>query len=106
MSNYYEPRTIRMNGKCRRCGAKRSVLVDVTWTARGDVVLPYLLRSTCLNADESAWAPCSCGKSVLLRKVQGKYVADKGCDGRCMSATGFQCECSCGGKNHGAQHAA
>jgi len=24
------------------------------------------------------------------------------CDDRCMSATGHSCECSCGGKNHGA----
>jgi hypothetical protein len=23
------------------------------------------------------------------------------CGARCMNATGFQCECSCGGKNHG-----
>ena len=24
------------------------------------------------------------------------------CDGRCLNATGFKCECACGGKNHGA----
>lgn len=24
------------------------------------------------------------------------------CGPRCLNATGFQCECSCGGKNHGA----
>jgi hypothetical protein len=24
------------------------------------------------------------------------------CDARCLNATGFNCECSCGGKNHGA----
>jgi hypothetical protein len=24
------------------------------------------------------------------------------CDARCMNATGGNCECSCGGKNHGA----
>ena len=24
------------------------------------------------------------------------------CDARCLNATGFLCECSCGGKNHGA----
>jgi hypothetical protein len=24
------------------------------------------------------------------------------CDGRCMAAKGFNCECACGGKNHGA----
>lgn len=24
------------------------------------------------------------------------------CDARCLNATGFRCECECGGKNHGA----
>ena len=24
------------------------------------------------------------------------------CDARCLNATGFKCECECGGKNHGA----
>ncbi len=24
------------------------------------------------------------------------------CDARCLNATGFRCECACGGKNHGA----
>jgi hypothetical protein len=35
-------------------------------------------------------------------QITGRYVADKACDGRCMGATGHNCECSCGGKNHGA----
>jgi hypothetical protein len=34
-------------------------------------------------------------------QITGRYVADKACDGRCMGATGHNCECSCGGKNHG-----
>ena len=32
-------------------------------------------------------------------------VTDTKCDARCMGATGPNCECSCGGKNHGAAHA-
>jgi hypothetical protein len=34
-------------------------------------------------------------------QIHGHYVADKPCDGRCIGATGHNCECSCGGKNHG-----
>lgn len=30
-----------------------------------------------------------------------KYNKKMRCDGRCQNATGFQCECSCGGANHG-----
>lgn len=39
-------------------------------------------------------------------QIEGHFVADKVCDGRCMSATGHVCECSCGGSNHGAGAAA
>lgn len=38
------------------------------------------------------------------RKVEYKSFASKHeCDARCMNATGrtMQCECACGGKNHG-----
>lgn len=35
------------------------------------------------------------------RQLEGRIVADKKCDGRCMGATGHNCECSCGGANHG-----
>lgn len=34
-------------------------------------------------------------------RVQGRYVAEIKCDGRCMGAKGHNCECSCGGANHG-----
>ncbi len=45
---------------------------------------------------------CSCGGTFQLRRIEGRYNPTKACDGRCMSAKGPQCECSCGGKNHGA----
>jgi hypothetical protein len=34
------------------------------------------------------------------KRVQG-FKTDHVCDARCMEAKGFQCECSCGGANHG-----
>jgi hypothetical protein len=39
-------------------------------------------------------------------QIEGHYVAEKVCDGRCMGATGHVCDCSCGGKNHGVGRAA
>jgi hypothetical protein len=33
--------------------------------------------------------------------IKGIVNVDKTCDGRCMNATGPNCECSCGGENHG-----
>lgn len=44
------------------------------------------------------------GYVKATRKVQMKSNPSKHvCDSRCMNATGrtMQCECSCGGKNHG-----
>lgn len=40
------------------------------------------------------------------RRIEGHYVAEIKCDGRCMGATGHCCECSCGGANHGVNAAA
>lgn len=39
-------------------------------------------------------------------QIEGHYREDKKCDGRCIHATGHDCECSCGGKNHGMAAAA
>ncbi len=50
--------------------------------------------------------PCrSCGKNLYAKPVRGTYSAVHECSAKCMSSHGFQCECSCGGKNHGAAHA-
>lgn len=44
-----------------------------------------------------AWVRCT---RVVIRKSSPSMHE---CDARCMNATGrtMQCECSCGGKNHG-----
>jgi len=55
--------------------------------------------------DARAFHQCSCGGWVVGRVVAGKYNSAIACDGRCMGATGLNCECSCGGANHGANHA-
>jgi hypothetical protein len=45
---------------------------------------------------------CS-GRHQAERKIERKRnPSNHKCDARCMSATGFLCECSSGGKNHGA----
>ena len=33
-----------------------------------------------------------------------RYVEETTCDNRCMNARGPDCECSCGGMNHGEKH--
>lgn len=44
-----------------------------------------------------------CGQYLRLEvlPINGKYSEKKKCDFRCQDATGHNCECQCGGKNHG-----
>jgi hypothetical protein len=40
---------------------------------------------------------------AVERAIERKHFpSNHKCDARCLNATGFKCECSCGGKNHGA----
>jgi len=39
-----------------------------------------------------------------LNLLRGRTVETIKCDARCMNATGANCDCSCGGANHGANH--
>ncbi len=41
---------------------------------------------------------------LRVRIVAGKISADHVCDARCTSAIGHNCECSCGGANHGSNY--
>jgi len=45
-----------------------------------------------------------CGAPRHAIAVRGTYSAKKLCGARCMASTGPSCECSCGGKNHGASY--
>ncbi len=61
------------------------------------------------NMQEVYWrgACPQCSSIVRLHAhpVRGKKSTGH-CDDRCTSATGFNCECQCAGKNHGSDHAA
>lgn len=45
-----------------------------------------------------------CGRSMAGRIIEGYRKPGVPCDARCTGAVGHHCECSCGGKNHGADH--
>jgi hypothetical protein len=106
------PTLFRFNARCRRCFITTTTLAGAT----GDFKKNHHGSTARIFRDEKgnerlAWAgsdreiiiPCrECDRGVIARRVEGKYKADKKCDGRCTSALGHNCECSCGGKNHGA----
>jgi len=105
-------------GKCRRCKAPHRFEFErfgpraeaVARDANGD------LR----NVHEWAWnAPLSgvadnrptckeCGYQGpwRLSRIAGTHNPEVACNARCMGATGPSCDCSCGGRNHGARYAA
>lgn len=40
-------------------------------------------------------------RDILWKAVNGRLVEEHKCDSRCNNATGPNCDCSCGGANHG-----
>lgn len=67
---------------CRHCGRR--------WIADG-----YREVRCCL-INRDAGEPL-----FIVMKAVRATVNDTPCDGRCTSATGPNCDCSCGGRNHG-----
>jgi hypothetical protein len=48
------------------------------------------------------WVPCrGCGRLRTAKIVRGVYNPNKKCNAKCIFAMGHNCECACGGKNHG-----
>lgn len=48
----------------------------------------------------------ACKQKLSGKAVEGYLKADHPCDRRCTGASGHNCECSCGGENHGRDHQA
>lgn len=45
-----------------------------------------------------------CGRPKYAKRVMGKISTKHECNAKCLESKGFLCECSCGGKNHGAAY--
>lgn len=52
--------------------------------------------------EDAGWICTEHDRFMVTVEVAGVVNESRACDGRCMSATGPNCECSCGGSNHGA----
>ena len=42
-----------------------------------------------------------CGRMMIYGQLKGYMRPEVPCDARCTGARGHNCECSCGGANHG-----
>lgn len=92
--------------KCR-CGATSSGVLRATGPgsppARGSRW--FVPGSEVWTSDQTGAAVMACracGAPVVAHRIRGVRNPAVRCDARCTSAKGFSCECSCGGKNHGA----
>lgn len=102
-------RTVRQIARCKKCKTTKSRLVTKTtttttrWTAIG--MRTHRTTATSIEGEQRVHTAisCACDKLVPYWDVDGHHN-DTPCDARCTSATGHKCECSCGGKNHGADH--
>lgn len=47
---------------------------------------------------------CDCGYPMAGKVVRGTLNDSVACNANCTGAVGHDCECSCGGANHGADH--
>jgi hypothetical protein len=99
--------TRRWIAKCKRCKTFMSTLASNI--NRADENLGSMFRD---GAGESGCfgnlvIRCRCcGKARLANPVRGILSEKHVCNAKCLSSTGTICECSCGGKNHGASHTA
>ena len=108
-------RGVRYNGRCKDCGEVRSFLAlwsedyqdeRGAWQTRYVDAegrhMPEINACLCLPHV----CPVNPKRTVIvMRYVSGKTNPAVPCDARCTTARGHSCECSCGGKNHGADHA-
>lgn len=92
----------RYIAKCKACKCVTSTLVG-----KSDKGALYIDETGESGIIGNVAIRCrSCGKGRRANIVKGRYSATHLCGERCLSSTGFKCECSCGGKNHGGAHAA
>jgi hypothetical protein len=88
-------------GTCKRC--KRTHRQTGTRTVREERTDRTFLRPHRVTRYTGLVEVVCCGRSVGMVDIRGRKT-DHECDERCLSATGPNCECACGGANHGASH--
>lgn len=90
-------------GKCKRVHVFNGRTVEARingkwscgWMTDGDEFIPF---------NHNSRANCGCGQSVIgveMKRLQIRIVDHK-CSAKCRNSKGHVCDCSCGGKNHGA----
>jgi hypothetical protein len=104
-------------GKCRAKGCNAIVRITVPMMAIKVREYPFnghsYERTKWVPSDQYGryWIPHHLGMHcvkhhwpIFFTPINGKYSPRHRCDARCLNAMGPNCECSCGGENHGRGH--
>lgn len=103
-------------GRCpvKGCRYARQVLVARSGVerTRSGRTIPVVTRSdfaraTIIDPSAAVVQYVSCpehGRRLDWTAINGRYAQDAKCDARCTGAIGHECECECGGTNHGIDH--
>jgi len=85
--------------RCKRCNSTRRVAYRAEKRSIGYGRFDYTYRREDTGAIGPGGEVC-CGRSMSFGWLKAFLNPDVKCNARCTHAVGFQCECSCGGKNH------
>ena len=95
--------TMRYIAKCKGCNCFTSALSE-GWDARKQNPGAGIVYTNKMGFIVIQCRKCSGERYAKI--VQGKFSAKHECSAKCLSSHGPTCECSCGGKNHGAAYEA
>ncbi len=104
-------KTTRYISKCKTCNTFTSALVTETDIRAAKMHAGYPMTQPkpvgLYEIRGSFVLDCKiCHAPKYANPVRGTLTLAHECNAKCLSSHGFVCECSCGGKNHGASHAA
>jgi hypothetical protein len=101
-------------GKCKRCKTPRRIKAPVARKYQAQLgygrtewkVFRALPSGRTIEGGSRFYVVCETCKEqgaqrmVEMNRIQGRKAEHK-CGAKCLNSTGFVCECSCGGANHG-----
>ena len=84
--------------RCKHCAIVRRVAMTGTRRHVG-----YGRYEVAYSRDDGKPGPeiCTCGRTMVGNMLKAYLNPAVKCNARCTHAVGFDCECSCGGENHG-----
>ena len=105
--NASESRPVRYVAKCRRCNVVTTTLASRVGYADANMGALMIDAAGESGTFGAITIRCrGCGVPRAARPVRAIVRREIACNAKCHASTGHQCECSCGGKNHGSSHAA